>query len=84
MIRFTPKKGLHYFVQQTTILQKDRFGYYHEFICVCCKLRCRRYKGASKYVLEKADRRVFGCTERRRYPDRFRKWQWKSFWKYDL
>ncbi len=84
MVRFTPKKGLHYFVKQTTVLQKDGFGYYHEYLCLCCKLKVRKYKGASKLVLDRGDKRTYGCIERRRYPDRFRKWQWKSFWKYDM
>ncbi len=81
MIRCSIVSNLHVFVQINTIPQRDKHGYYNTYKCIHCKLVGKVYMGTVKIVLPRRDKRVGDCIERRKYPDRFRLWDWKCNWK---
>jgi len=66
MHRFTPNSKFHKFIRANTIKQKDYLGYHHLYICPYCKIVCKCYEGATKFVLNKGDKRVGDCVTWRR------------------
>ncbi len=78
MIRFDPDYSLHTFVIQNTIPQKDKLGYYDLYKCKYCKLECRKYVGSRYMWIDRWDKRITDGIERRKYPGRFRLWDWIS------